>query len=251
MQKSIFLLLLIQLPFMLLSAQPSRALQAANQSYQKKEYAEAIRQYEEILLEGYHSEALYYNLGNAYYRSGEFGRAILSYRRALKLDPGDENTLHNLQVAEARLPDPVGKIEQSGVVKAWLSVQNALSTLSWSIFGLVLLWLGGAGIAGWLLGGRPRSRKIALAGGVLLLVLSLFPFLLAYGRAQQEFFSNKAVIMVEQAPLRAAPEEDSQELLPLYEGVTVEVLDAIGSWKKVRLEDATEGWLPGDVLEGV
>lgn len=235
----------------LLHAQPSHALQAANQAYQKKEYEEAIRKYEEILLQGYHSEALYYNLGNACYRNGELGRAILNYQRALKLDPDDENTLHNLEVAQSQLPDQVVRIQQSGVVKGWLSVQNALSTLSWSCAGLALLWLGGAGLAGWLLVGSPRRKKWALAGGILLISLSLLPFLLAYGRSQQEFFSDLAVVMAEETRLRAAPEEDSKEIRKLSEGATVEILDAIGAWNKVRLDDATEGWLPRDVMEGV
>ncbi|MCO6476937.1 MAG: tetratricopeptide repeat protein [Phaeodactylibacter sp.] len=234
-----------------LSAQPTQALQAANQAYQGKEYEEAIRKYEEILLGGYHSEALYYNLGNAYYRTGETGRAILNYQRALKLGPQDQNTLHNLEVAQARLPEPPARIQQSGVVEAWLSVQNALSTRSWSIIGLTLLWLGCGGIALWLLGRSPRQKKVGLASAAVLITFCLLPFLLAYGRSQQEFFSSKAVVMVEETQLHAAPEEDSQAVQKLYEGATVEILDAIGSWNKVRLEDTTEGWLPKDVMEGV
>ncbi len=234
-----------------LSAQPTQALQAANQAYRDKEYEEAIRQYEEILFEGYHSEALYYNLGNAYYRTGETGRAILNYQRALKLDPQDHNTLHNLEAAQARLPEPPARIQQSGVVEAWLSVQNALSTRTWSVIGLALLWLGCGGIALWLLGRSPRRKKVGLAGALVLITLCLLPFLLAYGRSQQEFFSSKAVVMVEETQLHAAPEEDSQAVQKLYEGATVEILDAIGAWNKVRLEDTTEGWLPKDVMEGV
>lgn len=234
-----------------LSAQPVQALQAANKAYQDKAYEEAIRKYEEILLEGYHSEALYYNLGNAYYRNGEYGRAILNYQRALQIDPKDENTLHNLARVQEQLPGQVVKIQQSGVVETWLSMQNALSTRSWSILGLVLVWLGSAGIALRLLSTSRRKRKIGLAGGVLLIALSLLPFLLAYGRAQQEFFSTRAVVMAPETSLRAAPEEESKELQKLYEGATVEILDAIEGWNKVRLEDTSEGWLPKDVMERV
>ncbi|MCB0583991.1 MAG: SH3 domain-containing protein [Phaeodactylibacter sp.] len=232
-------------------AQPAQALEAANQAYQDKEYAEAIRQYEEILLDGYYSEALYYNLGNAYYRNGELGRAILNYHRALNLAPKDEDILHNLELARSRLPDEIVKIQQSGVVKAWLSIQNTFSTRSWSFMGLALFWLGCAGFAIRLLGKNQSRKKAALGIGVILIVLSVFPFLLAFGRSQQEFFSDKAVIMVEETTLHAAPEENSQEVQKLYEGSTVEILDAIGAWNKVRLEDTKEGWLPKDVMEKV
>ena len=251
MLKNTSLLLLLLLPPLFLLAQPAQSLKAANQAYQDKEYEQAIRLYEEILQEGYQSEALYYNLGNAYYREGELGRAILNYQRALQLDPKDKNILHNLELAKGRLQGQVGKVQQSGVVKAWLSVQNTFSTRLWSILGLAMLWLGGASLAVSLLSSIPRRKKLTLASGLLFLVFSLLPFLLAYGRSQQEFFSTRAVIMVEETQLRAAPEEDSKELQKLYEGVSVEILDAIGAWNKVRLEDTSEGWLPGDVLERV
>ncbi|MCB9350571.1 MAG: tetratricopeptide repeat protein [Lewinellaceae bacterium] len=251
MLKNTALLLIWLLPSLSLLAQPAQSLKAANQAYQEKEYEQAIQLYEEILQEGYHSEAVYYNLGNAYYRKEAFARAILNYQRALKLDPKDKNTLHNLGLAQARLPGQVGKIQQSGVVQAWLSVQNTFSTRLWSILGLAMLWLGGASLAISVLSGIRRRKIRTLAGGVLLLVLSLLPFLLAYGRYQQEFSTTKAVVMVEETQLRAAPEEDSKALQKLYEGVSVEILDAIGAWNKVRLEDTSEGWLPGDVLERV
>ena len=251
MLKNTSILLILLLPSLSLLAQPSQSLEAANQAYQDKEYEQAIRLYEEILQEGYHSEAVYYNLGNAYYREGEFGRSVLNYQRALKLDPKDENTLHNLELTKSRLPGQVGKVQQSGVVKAWLSVQNTFSTRLWSILGLAMLWLGGASLAVSLLSSiRPR-KKLTLASGLLLLVFSLLPFSLAYGRSQQEFFCTKAVVMVEETQLRAAPEKDSKELQKLYEGVSVEILDAIDAWNKVRLEDTSEGWLPKDVLEKV
>jgi len=245
----IFILFL--LPLTLLPAQPTQALQAANQAYQDKDYEQAIRGYEEILLKGYESEALYYNLGNAYYRKGEAGRAMLNYQRALKLDPRDENTLHNIEVVRAGLPDEIVQIQMSGVVKAWLSVQNALSTRAWSAAGLALIWLGAAGLAVFLLSPARRRKKLGLLAGLLLISLSLLPFALAYGRSQQEFFSRKAVIMVEAVALRAAPEAESKAGIQLHEGAVVEIMDAIGAWFKVRLSDTSEGWLPKDVVERV
>ena len=242
---------LFLLPPTLLPAQPTQALQAANQAFRDKDYEQAIRGYEEILLKGYESEALYYNLGNAYYRKGEAGRAMLNYQRALKLGPGDENTLHNIEVVRAGLPDEIVQIQPSGVVKAWLSVQNALSTRAWSALGLALIWLGAAGLAVFLLCPARRRKKLGLVGGLLLISLSLLPFALAYGRSQQEFFSRKAVIMVEAVALRAAPEEESKAGIQLHEGAVVEIMDSIGAWFKVRLSDTTEGWLPRDVVERV
>lgn len=245
------LLLLCLFSPALLAAWSTQALQAANQAFQDKDYEQAIRKYEEILQQGYESEALYYNLGNAYYRSGEPGRAMLNYQRALKLDPGDENTLHNIEVVRAGLPDEIVTIRPSGVVKGWLSVQNALSSRAWSILGLAMVWLGAVGLAVFLLGSRRRPKKMGLAAGIILISLSMLPFLLAYGRSIQEFSGKKAVVMATETALRAAPEEDSKAVLALHEGVVVQIVDTIGSWYKVRLSDTREGWLPKDVVERV
>lgn len=251
MLNNTFVLAAILLLSPFLQAQPAQTLEAANKDYQDKEYEAAIQKYEEVLQRGYGSEALYYNLGNAYYKNGQAGRAVLNYQRALQLDPQDKNTLHNLEVVRAGLPEPPARIQPSGVVEAWLSVQNALSSQSWSIIGLAMVWLAAAGLAIWLLGGARRRAKLGLAGGVVILTLSILPFLLAYGRSRQEFFSTRAVVMVQETPLRAAPEEESKELQKLYEGATVEILDALEGWNKVRLEDTSEGWLPEEVVEGV
>ena len=75
--------------------------------YDKEQYTQAIEGYRELLLasKAAPSAALYYNLGNAYYRNGELGWAILSYERALRLAPRDKYVRHNLQSAASQTTD--------------------------------------------------------------------------------------------------------------------------------------------------
>ncbi len=252
LQKRIFItVFLTSLLSALANAQPRQTLQAANQAYQDQNYEQAIDLYETLLAEGRESEALYYNLGNAYYRQGEAGRAVLNYERALKLDPDDENTLHNLRFVRRQMPDEVIDLKQSGLVQSWLSLQNSMTSRSWSILGLAMLWLAALGLAVWLLSSIRRRKKWGFITGILLLVLSSLPFLLAYGRARQEFYSNTAVVLAADAVLRSAPEEESQAVRGLQEGMTVRILDDIGNWHKVRLADSTEGWVPKGAVEEV
>ena len=61
----------------------------ALKSYSQDQYSEAVDIYNEILAGGEVSSDLYYNLGNAYYKSGFPAKAILCYERALLLDPNN------------------------------------------------------------------------------------------------------------------------------------------------------------------
>src|SRR4030095_1931656 len=78
----------------------------ANQEYAQGHFKEAIDQYEAIVRSGQWSANLFYDLGNAYFRTGDLGRAILNYERALAPErhhPEAAATLQNGR-AEARAP---------------------------------------------------------------------------------------------------------------------------------------------------
>lgn len=223
-------------------------LQAGNNAYHEQDYATAINRYEQLVQEGFESVALYHNLGNAYYKTGEFARAVLYYKRALRLVPKDAQLQQNLRMAQLELPGTIVNIQQSGVVSLWLSIQESLSSRAWSIIGLLLLWLGIGGMALWQFGQKRQQRKWGFVGGLTLLFLCLLPFSFAYGRAQQQFFRQEAVVMIEEGQLLAAPEKSSKTLQEVYEGDVVRILDRLSNWYKVQLSDTSEGWLPVDVL---
>lgn len=232
-------------------AAPSSAtatLQAANNAYHEQDYATAIDRYEQLVQKGYESVALYHNLGNAYFRSNDYARAILYYKRALRLAPRDKQLQQNLRVAQLELPGTVVNVRKSDVVALWLSVQGSLNTRAWSIIGIIILWIGIAGMALWQFGQNRRQRKLGFVGGIVLLLLCLLPFGFAYGRAEQEFFRKEAVVMADESLLRAAPESESQKVQPVYKGDVVRILDQLNSWYKVRMSDTTEGWLPADLM---
>ena len=80
------------------------ALKEAEVAYTKEDYAKAIELYEGILKSNGESAAVYYNLGNAYYKAGKIAPAILHYERCLLLDPGDSDARFNLQMARQKNP---------------------------------------------------------------------------------------------------------------------------------------------------
>src|SRR5438552_16860049 len=76
-------------------AQSDAEFAKANQDYAAGHFKEAIDEYESLVRSGQWSANLFYDLGNAYFRAGDFGRAILNYERALALEPRHPETQAN------------------------------------------------------------------------------------------------------------------------------------------------------------
>ena len=81
-----------------------KALELFDEAKKPEDYLESARSFESILKDGYQSGVVYYNLGNAYYRAGEYGRAILNYRKAKFFRPRDPYLAANLQQAISMAP---------------------------------------------------------------------------------------------------------------------------------------------------
>ena len=74
-------------------------------AFENGQWELTIQEFEAILQSGVHSEVMYYNLGNAYYRADKIAGAVWSYERALQLNPNDDDSRYNLALAnEFRIP---------------------------------------------------------------------------------------------------------------------------------------------------
>lgn len=220
----------------------------ASEAYQDKQYAEALRLYEGFIEDGYASAALFYNMGNAYYRQDKIGLAILYYEKALKLSPRDAAVRANLDLAQSQQVDQIQALPSFFLDRWQQSLQSIFSSNTWSILGLLLLWTGVGGLIFWLLAAERTQRKRGFIIGATLLVLSIIPFYLSAGRASFERNPGTAILLEAEYGLRTAPEEESTVILPLHEGVKVAIIDRIGEWMKVQLQDGAQGWLPEEAL---
>ena len=221
---------------------------AANELYRSVKYEEAARAYERIVANGYESAALYYNLGNAWFKAGNVPAAILNYERAKRLAPGDEDVLHNLRLANLRIVDRIDPIPRLFFVEWWEALVGSASASGWGTAAIVTLW--GAAIlfgAFRLLRGR-MARQLTLLPGVLLFLFSAFAFTAGGIQGGREISEGEAILFAATAPVKSAPDAQSTDLFVLHEGVKVDVLDRVGDWRKIRLADGKVGWLPAGDL---
>ena len=87
------LFVLLCLPFALAA---ENEFQEANQEYARGQYQKALLLYNTVLHKEGISAPLLFNMGNAFYQSGDLGHAVLYYERALVLDPGNPDVEANL-----------------------------------------------------------------------------------------------------------------------------------------------------------
>ena len=237
-------LLLLVFGFSRLAAaqNPSQIARQAQESYQQGNYPAAVQAYKKLIAAGYHNAALSFNLGNACFRAGKLGEAVLYYEKALALKPNDEATLANLELVRGELTD---QIDHTSAPEWWdwlLQPQWIMRPNAWAITFAVLIWLG-MGLF-WYIRRKPTAPwMLWVARG--LLALAFFVMLAAALSYWHDHQNPSGVILSPEATLRIGPEQASPAIRTLHEGTKVAYLDKIGSWDKVRLANGQEGWLEG------
>ena len=248
-------LMVIGLSFVIchLSFSPLRAQNVtkaeADSAYARQQYQQAIRDYEALLTEGVSAE-LYYNLGNAYYRSENITRAIINYERALLLSPGDGDIRHNLRIARQKTVDKVVPSSEFFVVTWYRALSNLMGVDSWGWMALVTLALGLLLMLLYLFSSRVALQKVGFFGTVVMVALFLLSSLFAYQQKRMLSHRTGAIITQSAVTVKSTPAANGTELFVLHEGTRVDIIDdTMKDWKEVRLPDGKEGWMETKAME--
>lgn len=221
----------------------------ADSSYVRQHYQEAIKQYEALLKEGVSAD-LYYNLGNAYYRSDNFTRAIINYERALLLSPGDKDIRHNLQLARQKTTDKLSPSVDFFLVTWYRSLVNIMGVDAWAWTALVALAMGIILFLVYLFSSRVSLQKLGFFGAAFMLLFFLFANLFAWHQQQVLTHRTGAVVVATETAVKSTPAQNGTNLFMLHEGTKVEITDdSMKDWKEVRLPDGKEGWIAVTSIE--
>lgn len=221
----------------------------ANKLYEQEQYPAAIQKYLEVIHNGYESWQLYYNLGNAYYKTGQFGRAILSYERSLKLNPKNEDIQFNLQIANLSVIDKVVTPPQFFLFK-WLSDIKSL----WGIDTLTFIGIGFYLVTMLLIIAKIFIQKVSAQRLLtvllvpLIFLLVIITFILVV-RIHENNTLRYAIVLVDKIEVMSAPETQGTELFALHEGVKFKLEELRGDWAKIRLADGKVGWVKRATFE--
>lgn len=221
----------------------------ANQLYQQEKYQQAINKYNEIAKNGYTSWQLDYNLGNAYYKSAQFGQAILYYERALKLNPKHEDILFNLHLVNLKIVDNIVVPPQFILTMFFSEIKNiwGIETLLWLTvsFYLVFTILVVLNI---LVRKHSIQRLVKVVIIPLAVVLIIITVIFSV-RIHEDNTVHYAILLTDKVDVLGSPTYDGTELFSLHEGVKFKVEQLSGEWAKIRLADGNVGWVKRDVFE--
>lgn len=233
-----------------LSAQET-TLQKANALYAKGDYIAAAQEYEMIAQIQGESPRLYYNLGNAYYRSGDLGKAILNYNRALLFSPHYDDARFNLRIAQQKVIDNVDVTSTFFLVQWVNDFGDLLTSNQWAIISLVafLLML----IMGlFYLFARYRNwRKISFNIAIFMLFLSLVSIGFADKQSHKVTNSTAGIIMDKSVMAKDSPSLNAKDMFVLHEGTKVTIRDDISGWTEVELPDGNAGFIPSTSIEKI
>ena len=215
----------------------------ADSSYVRGQYQQAITQYEALLKQGASAD-LYYNLGNAYYRTENIPEAVLNYERALLLSPGDRDIRFNLQIARSKTFDKIVPESEMFFVTWYRSLVSMMSVDAWARTALVSLAITIILLLVYLFSERIWLRKAGFFGGVALLLLFVGANIFAWQQKKDLLNRKGAIIFAPSVTVKSTPAANGTDLFILHEGTKVVITDgSMKEWKEIRLADGKEGWI--------
>ena len=223
----------------------------ADSAYIRGQYQQAIKDYEMLLKQGASAD-LYYNLGNAYYRSENITRAVLNYERALLLSPGDRDVRFNLQIARAKTIDKIVPESEMFFFTWYRSLVNLMSVDAWAWTALIALALLIVLLLVYLFSERIWLRKVGFFGGFVLLILFALSNLFAWQQKQDLLFRKGAIVISPSVTVKSTPAKNGTDLFILHEGTKVSITDGtMKGWMGIRIADGKEGWIESNMIEEI
>jgi tetratricopeptide (TPR) repeat protein len=223
-----------------------KLFQQGNEFFRQKQYDKAIESYHQLVNSGYEGTALYYNLGNAYYREGKIGYAILYFEKALKLSPGDEDIKHNLTLANLKTIDRLESLPQFFLFEWWESLLALFTTSGWTVTVYIFYILFIFSIAFYFFSRNSLQQRVVLITGITSLILLLLGSTLLIIKLNKELNIKSGVVVENTVNVKLSPDNGSNDAFIIHEGIKVKLEDKVDNWIKIRLEDGKVGWIQND-----
>jgi len=220
----------------------------ANRLYEAGQFAEAAALYQTLVDAGVEDGTLYYNLGNAYFKAGDLGHAVLNYCRAQALLPRDPDVVANLRLARAQTLDRLETEDGGGLagfvrraLVEWTTLDEAaaaalgLWVLECALLVAAILW--------------PRGRRGMRYAIVVVAAFLALGILSVSVRVIREHRSPSAVVVAQEVDVHSGPGEDYVTEFSLHAGTEVHVIEQHGDWSRIALRGDLQGWVPAESIE--
>ncbi len=223
----------------------------ANNAYKKGAYKQAITDYEAVLNTNIESPEIYFNLANAYYKTGQIAPAILNYERAKLLAPADKDIDYNLKIAQAHVLDKL-KVVHPIFYRRWIaSIRNIFSADMWSYLSIALFIVCLIALGMYLYSNKTALKKVGFFLAFVTLIFCIVTYAFASVKTAELTNREYAIVFSPSVTVKASPDESGTELFVLHSGTKVKILEQLGDWTQIQISDGNEGWLKKSAVEKI
>lgn len=232
------------------ASDPNKLFYVGNSLYEKGEYAKAAEEYLKIIDLGVESSNIYYNIGNAFFKMGKIGYAILCYEKARRLKPGDSDLKSNLDYAKSFVDDQSDRETRRNILARFIRTPfrsvnlNGITAIA-GVFYLILVILL---ILGMKIPGLYRKLSLVIAFLIFAFIFSLSALGLRY---YNEEFLKRGIVIVKFTEVKYEPIDKASTYFTLNEGTKVTVLKTRNGWRQIRRFDGETGWVPKDAVQEI
>ena len=254
--KSILLLTISFITFMTFpliasNSQINEVMQKGNALYKGGSYNKAIDEYKQLVDEGYSGVALFYNLGNSYYRIGKLGYAILYYEKALKLSPSDEDVQHNLNFAKLSTVDRIQPLPRFFLFDWWEAILSSFTENGWAYIVFIVYLLLLILIALYVFSRSVFQQKLIFFSGIAVVFILAISISLLIVKINRDETIKSGIIVEQVVTVKSSPEPNSTDAFVIHEGLKVNLEDKLDTWVKIRLADGKVGWIENNLVKQI
>jgi len=212
-----------------------------NTYYSDNNLEAAISSYKKALGFDYESGPLFYNLGNAYFKNGELGNAIICYLRANRLTPNDPDIRSNLAHARSLIEGGIVTLSRPWFIRFFVNAANLISLNSVTIISISLYLL--LCIAIIIAVRLKRFRRIFTMLSIIISVLLAISVLIFAVKFKAQVIQKDAVVIKQEVQSKFEPLDNATTFFTLYEGEMIRVIAPNGDWLKIKRLDGKQGWV--------
>lgn len=236
--------------FLLSFGQNETLFEQGNDQYRDGNYEAAIATWERILDSGEHSAALYFNLGNGYYKIENLAQSIYFYEKALQLAPGDTEIRNNLALAQNSTVDIIEPLPKN-LFSTWLTNTSQLYSYDgWAIATVIFMLLFSLLFMAYFFTKASSRKRIFFSGSMVALFIALLSVFFAFKNYDAVVNQKAGIVFASSTQVRSEPVMRSEVSFTIHKGTKVSIISEVDDWARVQLADGKEGWmLKGDLKQ--
>ena len=224
---------------------------SAVELYNNGNYNEAVNLFIEIINNGEHSDALYFNLGNSYYKLNDIPNSIYYFEKALKLNPNDKDIINNLSYSQNMLIDKIDLLPSNQLSDFLNYISMFFSIKQWLVIGIIFLYFFLILFVFYFFKRVSNTKKRYFTYSTILFCASIIFILTAVTKFENQNSNLEAIIFEKKIDLRTEPNYRSEIQFNLNEGTKVSIKEELDDWILVELRNGASGWMESKSIKKI